>query len=259
MQRLGLEAFGAVTRYRMPTVTSTVAVAVLLSACQAAPTAPTEMELTPLFAASGKGGGPPKEQPVSLRMTVLGSGPSGSYHIRGDGQGAYVDGQQGMLVQIDVSGNLQISPANAQSSSPPERTLTFDFSAPVDPTNTYSPDESGQWNWKIKTGNYQNYRIQDLGVNGNPVSACFSSTIAHNNQVLHHRAIFNPASDPSSTLVYVTRTSVSPPAWTVISDGPCIGSANVAGVWSQDLVAKRAPLVFRGYFDQGLSLLLEGL
>ncbi len=102
-------------------------------------------------------------------------------------------------------------------------------------------------------------KITDLGLNGNPVSGCNGSTIAHQNAGIHHRAIFNTASDPQSTNVYITRTSISPATWTMVSDGVCGGNANWAGVWSQDLTKKSAPLVFRGYFNQQFSLRLRAL
>jgi hypothetical protein len=200
---------------------------------------------------------PSKNVVLPIAMQVMDAGPSGAYKITSDGLGEYVDGLQGMTVEIDSYGNLQITPLNGTSSTPPQRTLRFDFSAPTDPLNSYRPDESGQLNFKIKTNAVGLPRIQDLGVNGNPASACYSATIAHNNGTTHHRAIFNPASDPSSTRALITRTSISPAAWTMVSDSQCPVTANVAGVWSQDLVRKNAPLVFRGYYNLQFSIQLR--
>lgn len=73
----------------------------------------------------------------------------------------------------------------------------------------------------------------------------------------HHRAIFNPASDPSSTKAFITRTSVLPATWTMVSNGPCVLNPNVGGVWSQDLVRKNAPLIFRGYYNLQFSIRLR--
>jgi hypothetical protein len=170
--------------------------------------------------------------------------------------GEYINGFQGILAELDDPGNLQFGPVNGRSTTPPQRTLVMDYSEPADPLNTYRPNESPQWNFKIKTGNAGKPRIQDLGVNGNPASMCYPTTIAHEDKTTHHRAVFNLA--PSGN-AYITRTSISPATWTMVSDGPCSGNANWGGVSSQDLVAKNAPLVFRGYYLLQFSLLLRAL
>lgn len=228
--------------------------ALLLGACagtDSAPTSPSDLRLTTAMTGAAA---PSKITPTPIAVQVEDTGPSGAYRIQSDGLGEYVNGLQGMTAEIDPYGNLQITPATANSTTPPQRTLKFDFSAPTDPLNTYRPDESGQRNFKIKTNAFGNPRIQDLGLSGNPVSACYNATIAHENTTTHHRAIFNPASDPSSTRAYITRTSISPATWTMVSDGPCVLNANLAGVWSQDLFRKNAPLIFRGYYHLQFSI-----
>jgi hypothetical protein len=197
-------------------------------------------------------------QPTSLIVTVDDQSPSGPYRIQSDGLGDYVDGVQTIFAQIDEFGNLEFGPRPAQASL--ARTLRFDFSAPADPNNTYRPDESGQQLWKIKTNPNVvpgTPRITDLGVNGNPVSACYGSTVAHQNAAISYRAIFNTASDPQGTNVFITRTSVSPAAWTMISSGPCGGTANRAALYSDPLADKHPVIVFRGYYDLSFSLRLR--
>ena len=99
-----------------------------------------------------------------------------------------------------------------------------------------------------------NPRIQDLAVNA---PECVSATIATEsggaaNPTVHHRAVFNVASAPGSTYARVTRTSST--AWTMVCDGSCAGTANIAGVWSQNLTVKKSPLVFRGNYNVKVSI-----
>ncbi len=195
-----------------------------------------------------------------LAVTVEDQGPGGAYRIQSDGLGEYVNRVQTVTAEIDAYGNLQFGPTLSTSLA---RTLRFDFSAPADPLNTYRPNESGQQAWKIKTNPNVvagTPKITDLGINGNPVSGCYGSTIAHQNATMHHRAIFNTASDPQSTNVYITRTSISPARWTMVSNGPCGGNANWTALYSQVLNTKPAsPLVLRGYYNLQLSILLRAL
>ncbi len=196
-----------------------------------------------------------------LAVTVEDQGPLSPYKIQSDGLGEYVDGFQGMMAEIDGSGNLQISPNNLSSPTPPQRTLRFDYGAPVDPLNTYRPNESGQWNFKIKTNktNNGNPAIQDLGINGNPAAGCYNTTIAHATTTTQFQDDFNPAAQAQSTYVYITRTSVSPATWTMVTNGPCQLNPNAAGVSSQDRITKHAPLVLRGYYNQQFSIRFRGL
>lgn len=197
---------------------------------------------------------------TSIAMIVDDVATSGVYRIRSDGLGEYRNGVDGMQVEIDQYGNLQITPVNANSSAPPIRTLTFDYGAPIDPLNTYVPDASPQWNFKILSNkvNNGNPRIQDLGIGANPVGACYNVTIAHRTLANAYRDNFNVASDPSAGYVSITRTSVTPAQWDVISDGgSCAVNPNWAGVYSQDLTRRNPPLVSRGYYDQRFSLHLR--
>lgn len=217
---------------------------VLLGACgpnDAAPTAPGAVAYS-------------RPQPsVPLAMTV----DDGANQIQSDGLGEYVDGTQGMMVQIDQYGNLQISPNNASSGTPPQRTLRFDYNSPVDPLNTYRPVDSPQWNFKIKSNlvNNGNPRIQDLALNA---SGCYNVTIAHLVQTISYEDAFNPAALPQSTYAYITRTGVAPDTWTMVTNGPCPLNANVAALSSPDN-SKHGGTVLRGYYYQQFSIHLRAL
>jgi len=220
----------------------------LLAACQDAVSTPISADNLSMRATKAA-------PPTSLAVTVEDQGPLGPYKIQSDGLGEYVDGVQTITAEIDGFGNLQFGPTPLSTSL--ARTLRFDFSAPVDPLNAYRPDESGQQLWKIKTNPNVvagTPKITDLGINGNPVSACYGSTVAHQNAGTSYPAIFNTASDPQSTNVYVTRTSVSPATWTMVSNGSCAGNANQAALYSEVVTARNPTLVFRGYYILSFSL-----
>lgn len=188
---------------------------------------------------------------IPIAVTVDDADLAGPYRIRSDGGGEYVNGQQGMTAIIDDVGNLQITPTNGDGTTPADRSLVFDFSQPASPSNTYRPDVSGQINFKIGS-NGGGPRIQDLGMNGNPVAGCYLVWFAFRNLTTHHRIWFNPSIDAGATKAYITRTS--PSSWTMVSDGPCGANANWGAVQSQDLTRKNAPLVFRGDYIMRFSV-----
>jgi len=202
-------------------------------------------------------GGPSLAKPASdsVRIAVT-VATGGGNRIQGDGLGEYVHGLQGMQAVIDATGGLQIAPNNANSTTPPQRTLGFDYSAPIDPLNSYHPSVAGQWNFKIKVNriNTGNPRIQDLAVSA---SGCYNADIYHWTPTTVFRDNFNLALDPQGTTVYITRTS--PTTWTMVSNGACLLNANAAGLRSQDRVAKNAPWVFRGYYNQQFSISFRAL
>jgi len=197
-----------------------------------------------------------KPAPATSTRLAVTVADGGTYRIQSDGLGEYVNGVQGMQAEIDGSGNLQITPNNLNATTPPQRTLRFDYSAPISPLNSYRPNESGQWNFKIKTNrtNNGNPRIQDLALNA---SGCYNTTIAHSTTTTSLYDNFNPAAFPQGTYVYITRTSAT--TWSMVSNGPCLLNANAAGLQSQDRVAKNPPLIFRGYYDQQLSISFRAL
>jgi hypothetical protein len=199
-------------------------------------------------------------QPTLLAVTVEDANALGvAYRIQSDGLGEYVNGQQTLTAEIDGSGNLQFGPV---FSSALARRLRFNFSAPTDPLNSYRPDESGQQEWKIKTNPNivpGTPAINALGVNGNPVSGCYGSTASHQNAGTRYPIIYNTVSDPQSVNVYITRTSISPATWTMITNGPCAGTAHQGALYSQIVSNKNSPMVFRGYYTLSFSLRLRAL
>jgi hypothetical protein len=198
-----------------------------------------------------------QQDPIPIAVTVDDAGALGASRIRSDGLGDYVDGQQGMQAVIDQYGNLQISPNNGQATTPAQRSLVFDFSVPADPLNTYSPDVSGQTNFKILSNDYGNPRIQDLGVNGNPVSACYRVTFAFRNLTTHHQIVFNTGVNAQAAFVLIERTSAS--TWTVTTAGPCGANPTWGAVSSQDLVKKNASGVPRGNYSMPFSIRIRTL
>jgi hypothetical protein len=195
-----------------------------------------------------------------LAVTVTDSGPGTEWHgIRSDGGGDYVDGQQGITAVIDGYGNLLFSELLATT---PARTLTFDFSFPIDPSNTYRPDVAGQQRFQLTTnpnGVAGTPKISDLGVNGNPSFACYNTAIAHRTGTARYEAYFNTNHDPQSTRVLITRTGSD--TWTLVAnDARCGLNADWAALHSEDLTTRKAaPLVFRGYYRLPFSMQLRSL
>ena len=192
---------------------------------------------------------------TALALTVDDAGPLGAYRITSDGLGEYVDGLQGVTAKIDGSGNLLISGGVPRTSTtPPERTFMFDFSAPVDPLNTYRPDLP-EMNFKILSNPEGNPPIQNLGIGGNPSSGCYGVDINYTSQTTNYQVLFFNLGDPTVTWAYITRTSISPAVWTMVSNGPCPGAADQARVKSQDLTGKKAgPVITRGVWNMGFSM-----
>jgi hypothetical protein len=196
-----------------------------------------------------------KAAPVTpLGVTVLDTNDLGlAYKIQSDGLGEYVNGVQTITAEIDGSGNLQIGPT---LSSTLARTLRFDFSAPVDPLNGYRPD-TGQQQWRITTNPNVvpgTPAINSLTVGG---SGCYGMAVSHQNAGTQYPIFYNTASDAQSVNVYITRTTIS--TWTVVTNGPCGGTANDGALYSQSLAKGNQPRVFRGYYTLTFSLRLRAL
>jgi len=200
-----------------------------------------------------------QQLPIPIAVALDDTGPLGVSRIRSDGLGDYVDGEQTMVAFIDQFGNLEIGPDNADPSTPTpsRRSVVFDFSAPADPLNTYRPDLSLQTNFKILTNNVGLPRIQDLGINGTPVSACYRLTFAFRDVTTHHRVEFNPAINAQASFALITRTGAS--TWTAGQSTQCGANPTWGSVRSQDLVRKNAPLVFRGIYSLPLSMRIRAL
>jgi hypothetical protein len=184
--------------------------------------------------------------PIPLSVTVQDVGT----RLTSDGGGAYVDGTQGITAQIDGFGNLKFE---STASATPLRTLNFDFSAPSNPANSFSPSTSGQRFFRILTNpNTANGapKISDLVPSA---SACYYATAAYQTATTGNQAWFNLAHDPQSVPVTVRRDASA--QWSMFS-GCGIASGGVAGVWTLDLTVRRSTAVFRGYYDMGFSFTL---
>lgn len=216
------------------------------------PTSPQVARSASLDPFLAKGG---TQQSVPLVITVIATPNMASDGVTEPGYaaGEYVSGLNGMYAEFDGPGNLQFSPANANTTVAPLRTLALTYGAQLTtPNGAWDPNlyMGNQHNFKIKTGNAGLPRIQDLAVG---TSACYPTTIASEGggassavEAMHHRAVYNDPAAPGSTYAMVSRTGNT--TWTMASDGGCVGAANVAGVSSQDPVARKAPLVYRGLY-----------
>jgi hypothetical protein len=202
---------------------------VLLASCGSPDTMPTESRAVPSSALAAKGA---PQDSVRLGMTVS---DDIALQIGSDGLGEYVNGASGMMVLIDVSGNLQISPNNANGSTPPERRL--DVRYPAGLVYTYPT----QKNFKFKSSrvNNGNPRIQDMAVGA---ALCYSVTLAHQNGQVQYENDYNVAVDPGATYALVTRTSAT--TWSVVSGGVAstgldCGVDNMTFVKGTDLTVKK--------------------
>src|SRR6478672_9056957 len=109
---------------------------------------------------------------VSLVVTVSNSDAAGnSYGIQNDGKGPYTNGTQNVEAVLDQYGTFAFNTNTSHRAA--TRWVTYDFSHPVDPTNTYRPSPSNTENYHFSTGASAFNAfipIQNLGVGGNPVS-----------------------------------------------------------------------------------------
>ena len=220
----------------------------LFASCSWLDATPTNPHIRP--AASAAKAAPPPPDSVLLGMTL---NDSAVFQIGSDGLGEYVDGASGMMVQIDVWGNLQISPNNANSSSPPARRL--DVRYPGGLVHTYP----AQWNFKFKSNrtNNTNPRIQDMTVGA---ALCYNVTLAHQNQQVAYENDFNGL--PGSTYALITRTSAT--TWSAISKGVAstglnCGVDDTTVVKSTNLTVKNSKAVTVGPVSLPFSLTLRVL
>jgi hypothetical protein len=224
---------------------------VLIMSCVSPDAAPTESGVIPGGVSAAKGG-PPTQDSVRLGMTV---NDSATFQIGSDGLGEYVNGVSGMQVIIDAPGNLQITPLNGTSSTPPQRRL--DIRYPSGLVHTFP----SQWNFKIKSNrtNNGNPRIQDMTVG---TSLCYNVTIAHNDQQVSYVNTYNVAVDAGVSYALVTRTSTT--SWNVISGGVAstgldCGVDNTAHVTGADLTVKRGGDFTVGPVSLPFSIALRSL
>ncbi len=93
----------------------------LLASCISPDAGPTASRVIRPDVWAAKGGPPPSDS-VRLGMTV---NDAAAFQIGSDSLGEYVDGAGGMRAVIDAPGNLQITPMNANNSTPPRVGSTF--------------------------------------------------------------------------------------------------------------------------------------
>ena len=177
---------------------------------------------------------------VSLVVTVANADPLGNaYGITNDGQGDYVDGSQYVQAVLDQYGTFAFDTDNSRRTA--VRWVTYDFTHPVDPANTYRPSPGNGQNYHFSTGPsaFSPFTaIQNLGVNGNPSTECIymGNSIANSTtswRVSFHKGNEDVGSSPTAYAV-VTRTSVSPAAWTITPTGSCSPTSNVASLRTGD-------------------------
>ena len=177
---------------------------------------------------------------VSLIVMVSNADGSGvPYNIRDDGQGAYTDGTQNVQAILDQYGTFSLNTNTSRKAA--IRWMTYDFSSPVDPSNTYRPAPSNTQNYHFSTGAsaFSPFTpLQNLGINGNPNTECIYMGNGISNsttswRVSFHKGYEDVASGPTA-YAFVTRTSVSPAIWTITPTGSCSPNSNVAALRSGD-------------------------
>lgn len=192
--------------------------------------------------------------PVSLVVAVSNvDGLGNPYGITNDGQGTYVDGQQYVSAVLDQYGtfafNTFVPPKSFRG--PAVRWVNYDFSHPVDPSNTFQPTQDHTRIYHFSTGGsglLPWVPLQNLGINGNPSTECgymgnsFSDLSETVYRVSYHKGLEDTQTSPTAFAVF-TRTSVSPAVWTVTPVGSCSANSNVASLRND------ATNFLYGYYD----------
>jgi hypothetical protein len=174
---------------------------------------------------------------VSLSVTMASVDSLGNpYGITGDGQGAYVNGSQYVLAQIDKYGNFGFNTINGKRVTG-IRWVSFNFNNPVDPSNTYrpSPSNANPYTFVTEGSAYiPHIPLQNLGVNGNPSTECVAMGGGMSNSSTtwvysFHRGAEDTQTTPTAFAVF-TRVSVSPAVWTATAVGSCSPNSNIAAL-----------------------------
>jgi hypothetical protein len=222
----------------------------LMASCVSPDAAPTDPGVIRPRVSAAKGGPPPSDS-VRLGMTV---NDDAAFQIGSDSLGEYVNGVSSMQVLIDTYGNLQITPLNANSTTPPQRRL--DIRYPAGLVYTFP----SQWNFKIKSNrvNNGNPRIQDMTVGA---SLCYNVTIAHRNQQVSYANYFNVALDPGASYALITRTSAT--TWSMTSGGVAstgldCGEDNISFMDGSDLTVRKGDFTV-GLVSLPFSITLRSL
>ncbi len=218
-------------------------IGVTLAGCAGIDQSVTEPDPTPSFAKA--------LTPIPIAVTVS---DSAQYHVRSDGLGEYVDGQQTVTAQIDGFGNLLVTVATA---APPARMLTFDYSAPADPLNPFPATAAGARWFKIKS-NKTNNGNPAIGAMNLNTSYCYNVTLAHGDGITQYQDGFNQALNGQATYVTIVRTSST--TWTMATNPACSGAhANWALVTTVAVAKNGGGSVTRGLWDLGFAISFRSL
>lgn len=169
---------------------------------------------------------------VPLIVTVSDIGGAG---IRSDGSGVYTDGSQNVQAVLDQSGTFAFN-TKASTRIAAVRSVTYSFSSPVDPLNTYLPTPSNSQNYHFSTGPsaFSPFiPIQNLAI-GSSECAYMGNSIANSAQawrVSYHKGNEDVSASPTAFAVF-TRTGTN--TWTVAPSGACSPISNVAALRSDD-------------------------
>lgn len=179
---------------------------------------------------------------VSLIVTIANQDATGTpYNIQDDGAGAYTDGSQDVQAVLDNNGTFAFNTETNVKRRDAIRWVTYNFNAPVDPSNSYRPSPSNLQNYHFSTGASSfspMIPIQYLGINGNSNAECIymGNSVANAStswRVSFHKGYEDVADSPTAFAV-VTRVSVSPAIWTITPSGACSPNSNVAALRSGD-------------------------
>jgi len=161
--------------------------------------------------------------------------------ITNDGLGSYVDGSQNVQAQLDAAGTFAFNTFSGRRGTA-TRWVNYDFSRPVDPSNTFLPAQDHTQNYHFSSGGSQYspwVPVQYLGTPGYPSSECgymgnsFAASGTTSYRVSFHKGYEDTQTTPSAFAVF-TRVSVSPAVWTVQPAGSCSPNSNVAALRSGD-------------------------
>ncbi|MGZ3881729.1 MAG: hypothetical protein ACXVBF_10345 [Flavisolibacter sp.] len=179
---------------------------------------------------------------VPLRVKVVDTDGSGNpFYITSDGKGDYLDGVDYVGAILDQYGTFAFNTVNQKlkPGTVAKRWVVYNFNNPVDPNNTYRPNQSTNYTYHFSTGGSlfgtsPFIPIQNLGINGNASTECiymgngFTDGI-NTWRVSFHKGMEDTQGSPTAFAV-VTRTSISPAVWTISPIGPCSPNSNVASL-----------------------------
>ena len=155
--------------------------------------------------------------------------------ISSDGGGAYTDGSQNVAAVIDQFGTFAFD-TKASTRIAAVRWVTYSFSSPVNPLNTYVPTPSNSQDYHFSTGAsaFSPFiPLQNLAI-GSSECGYMGNEIANSTQswrVSYHKGYEDVSGSPTAFAVF-TRTGAN--TWTVAPSGTCSPNSNVAALRSAD-------------------------